>query len=83
MQSYIFIIITPDFSDRLSEIIICCFAAQETFLIIINFENNGVLLNIFSKMDSLINRKVQKNSIYLKYKYFVTLQMFYCHLLIR
>ncbi len=39
-QSWIFSIITPVFSDPSKTILICWFAAQESFLIIINVENN-------------------------------------------
>ncbi len=57
-----------------SEIIQYWFGAQETFLIIINVKT-VVWLKSWSRLfffRVLDEYKIQKNSIYLKYKYFVT-----------
>ncbi len=49
--------------------LICWLAAQETFIIIINVKK-VVLLHIF--VETVILDEVEQNSIYFKYKYFVT-----------
>jgi len=73
--------ITPVFShtiydlDDLEIIVICWFGAQETFLIIINDEKLCFLIFLWELWYIFIfdEEKVQKNSIYLKEKSFVTL----------
>ncbi len=83
MRSCIFSIITAVFSVTWSSeiIIICWFAAQETFLIIINVENSRAAQYFSGNHDTFYfsgffdELKVQKNSIYLKEKYFVILKM--------
>ncbi len=73
MQSWMFSIITPVFSVTWSSeiILICWFAAQETFLIIINVKNSCAASYFFIETDTFfqgyfINRKLisMKQSIY-------------------
>ncbi len=81
MRSCIFSIITPVFSVTWSSeiILICWFAAQERFLIIINVENSCAAQYFCGNRDTFYFSgffdalKVQKNSIYMKYKSLVTL----------
>ncbi len=64
MRSCIFSIITPDFSVTWSSeiILICWFAAQETFMIIINVENSYIFV-VFSGTFDQFNASLMNKSI--------------------
>ncbi len=67
-----------EFHMILQTLPICWFGAQETFLIIINVKKSCAAWYVYENRDTFppkIHWGTEKNSIYLKQKYFITVYM--------